>query len=124
VCVGGGLVERRLADFRSEEAFFRATLKVDPNVPRARLNLAMLCADDERFECAEAECLEAVRLWPNSVKTRISCSDILISRGRWRQARELLEGARRLAPEDPSVRARLSPLGESNEREAAPPRSQ
>lgn len=74
---GAVLVVRRGADFHSDEAFYRATLAVDPGVSRARLALAMVCANQENFSCAEEECRRSLRLWPGSRKARTFCSVFL-----------------------------------------------
>ncbi|MEQ1918099.1 MAG: hypothetical protein ABL955_02790 [Elusimicrobiota bacterium] len=80
LCAGSFLTVKRLADFSGDEAFHRATLAVDPDVPRARLSLAMICADEGRDECAVSECREALRLWPGYPKAKLFCSDVLRER--------------------------------------------
>jgi hypothetical protein len=74
ICAGALLVTRRVKDFRTEEAFYRATLAVDPNVPRAHLGLAQICADQGREDCAVQECRETLRLEPDYRKAQIMCA--------------------------------------------------
>ena len=71
---------RREADFRSEEAFHRAILGHDPGAVRARLSLAMICAEDGREECAREQCREALERWPAYARARELCGRFAIMR--------------------------------------------
>ncbi len=72
---------RRAPDFRSDEAYFAATVAVDPDVPRARFNLGLSEWRDGRLDAADEDLRAALRLWPQSGRVREGYADFLRFRG-------------------------------------------
>jgi hypothetical protein len=106
-----GTVWVRNRDFRSDEAFLRATVAVDPSVPRARLSLARLYGDRGDWAAAEREYRAGLELWPRARRARLEFADLLAGRGRREEALAQLRLARELFPDDREVRERLSRPG-------------
>ncbi len=84
------LGQMRLPDFRSDAAYFAATIAVDPDVPRARCNLGLAEWREGRLDAAETDLRAALTLWPQSRQVRANLADLLQSRGRADEARALL----------------------------------
>lgn len=82
-----------LRSFRNDWLFFAATAHADPDVPRARLNLAVVQSNYGRMQEAERNFKEAVRLWPDSRRVARAYADFLESQGRPEEARRLRESA-------------------------------
>lgn len=70
VCVWGAWTALRVCDFRDDLALFSSVVTLDPEVPRARLNLALALADGGRREEADGHFQAALRLWPQSARAR------------------------------------------------------
>ncbi|NNN06571.1 MAG: tetratricopeptide repeat protein, partial [Elusimicrobia bacterium] len=87
------LGQLRLPVFRSDEAYFAATVAADPDVPRARCNLGLAEWRDGNLDAAENDLRAAQRLWPESRRVREDLAALLQSRGRADQARALLDAA-------------------------------
>lgn len=90
----------RNADYRDEKAYYEATLIVDPEVARARFNLAGVC--QLRGETAEAEAAyrEALRRWPGFLRGRVVFALFLMGQDRIDEGIEELREALRSAPEE------------------------
>ncbi|OGR95639.1 MAG: hypothetical protein A2V88_14340 [Elusimicrobia bacterium RBG_16_66_12] len=89
-----------LRAFRNDWLFFAATARADPDVPRARLNLAVVQSGFGRVQEAERNFKEAVRLWPRSRRAARAYADFLESQGRAEEARRLRESAERESARD------------------------
>lgn len=87
------LGQMRLPDFRSDEAYYAATVAMDPDVPRARCNLGLAEWREGRLDAAEADLRAALTLWPQSRRVRDNLAALLQSRGRADETRELLNTA-------------------------------
>lgn len=83
----------RLRSFRSDGAFFSATAQADPDVARARHNLAVVQSGSGRVLEAERNFREALRLWPGSRSVARAYANFLESQGRAEEARRLRESA-------------------------------
>lgn len=84
---------RRAPSYQGDGAYFSSTLAVDPDVPRARANLALTRWDEGRFDEAERHFAQALRLWPEGRKVRRAYAAFLAERGRDQEARRLLAEA-------------------------------
>ncbi|HAZ07755.1 MAG TPA: hypothetical protein DCZ01_04350 [Elusimicrobia bacterium] len=81
VCVWGAWTALRVPDFRDDLSLFSSVVALDPEVPRARLNLALALADGGRREEAEGHFQAALRLWPQSARVRRLYAEFLAEGG-------------------------------------------
>jgi hypothetical protein len=103
-----GLVWARNRDFRSDEAFFRATEAVDPSVPRVHLSLALSYEQQGDGPRAESEFRSSLALWPRYRKARLLYAELLERQSRGPEALAQLRETRELFPADPVVLSRLA----------------
>lgn len=83
----------RLKVFRNDWLFFATTAHTDPDVPRARLNLAVVQSGFGYNKDAERNYREAIRLWPRSRRAARLYADFLEGQGRQVEARRLRQSA-------------------------------
>jgi tetratricopeptide (TPR) repeat protein len=83
----------RNQDYRDELAFYRATDKSDPGIPRNHVNLALALQRSGQARQAEAELRSALRLWPGYTQARLLLAEQLTAEDRSADAiTELYEG--------------------------------
>ncbi|MDD5627560.1 MAG: tetratricopeptide repeat protein, partial [Elusimicrobia bacterium] len=72
----------RNRDYRDELAFYQATDRRDPGIPRNQVNLALALQRSGRADQAEARLRTALRLWPGYTYARLLLADQLMARRR------------------------------------------
>ena len=97
-CVFAFLTVARNRDYRSNMAFYEATVRVDGKVPRARFNLGEQYRGVRRDVEAEAEYRAALDLWPEYAVCRMRLAELLREQKREDEADELMDEA----PETPA----------------------
>ncbi|MBI3547486.1 MAG: tetratricopeptide repeat protein [Elusimicrobia bacterium] len=98
----------RNGDYRDNRRFYEATLERDPNVARARINLAKVLEDARDDAGAEREYKAALALWPSLIQGRLLLARFYLDRGRAEDAAAVLEEGRAHAPEHAGLRYYLA----------------
>ena len=94
-----------------------AIVEANPLSTYARLARGNLLADSERYDLAERDLAEALRLAPQSADALASLGVLYLNRGRAAEALPLLEQAVKIRPSDPTlVIARASALVQTDPR--------
>ncbi|MCX5793949.1 MAG: tetratricopeptide repeat protein [Elusimicrobia bacterium] len=89
----GWRTNSRNRDYRDELAFYQATDRLDPGIPRNHVNLALTLQRAGQTRRAEAELRSAVRLWPGYTDARLLLAEQLMAQDRPADAMtELREG--------------------------------
>ncbi|HBL17230.1 MAG: hypothetical protein A2X36_06905 [Elusimicrobia bacterium GWA2_69_24] len=103
----GSLTVLRNGDYSDEERFYAATVRVDPSVGRAHLNLAGLHLLSGSPEQTEAEYRDALSHWPESLRGRNKYALFLATQGRHLEAIAQLRAALKLSARNPWLRMNL-----------------
>jgi tetratricopeptide (TPR) repeat protein len=101
------LGQRRFADALP---VLEDALKLKPTWRELHANLGYACVQLGRAEEAERHYRDALAQDPNHVPSRIALGELLLRRGEVNQARQVLQEAANLAPNDPKVQGLLRKL--------------
>ena len=101
------LGQKRLAD---AVTVLEAALKSKPTWRELHANLGYACVQLGRAEEAETHYRHALTQDPNHVPSYVALGQLLLRRGEFTQARQVLQQAAKVAPADPAVQALLGKL--------------
>jgi tetratricopeptide (TPR) repeat protein len=106
-----GVTQLRLGEAPTAIDCFRRAIHLKPNLGEGYHNLGLALATlDRHGEAAEAF-REAIRLRPNFVDSYLGLADMLHRTGQPDGARQTIEQAQQLAPDDPRIGALRATLG-------------
>lgn len=90
---------------------FRSALNRDPENAEAHNNLGVALNSQGDIESARREFIRAVQLRPDYLRALINVTRLLLAQGKKAEAGGYVDRARRLAPNDPTVRSLLPATG-------------
>jgi tetratricopeptide (TPR) repeat protein len=106
-----GSAYRALEQGDEAERCLRRAARLAPEEPFIWLELSRACADLEQWRAAEEAIRKAIELDDQNALYFYDLGDILVERGDKDGAREALEAALALVPDDPEITAALERLG-------------
>jgi hypothetical protein len=106
--VDRGVAAGQANRFDEAERFFRAAIEVDPNHPRAHLNLAVACQALLKLDDALHAARRAIELSPNESNPHQALGRIFMSLNHVPEAIEAYRRALAIAPDDPESHGLLA----------------